>query len=123
MLKWVHIFDFDVNKGLGFKVNDHVKISKYKHIFAKGYALNWSDKVFVTKTAKTIVLWTYVIEDLNPNKAGLFKSSYFWRGGGGVSLTPPPPPIFQKPQGLTPLPNRFKVNGEGIVVTFYEIEL
>ena len=60
MLKWVHIFDFHVNKGLGFKVNDHVEISKYKHIFAKGYILNWSDKIFVIKTVKNIVLWTYV---------------------------------------------------------------
>ena len=25
-----------------FKVNDHVRISKYKNIFAKGYAPNWS---------------------------------------------------------------------------------
>ena len=25
-----------------FKVNDHVRISKYKNIFGKGYAPNWS---------------------------------------------------------------------------------
>ena len=30
-----------------FKVGDHVKISKYKIIFAKGYAPNWSEEVFV----------------------------------------------------------------------------
>ena len=28
-------------KGRKFKVNDHVRISKYKNIFAKGYVSNW----------------------------------------------------------------------------------
>ena len=27
-----------------FKVGDHVKISKYKNIFAKGYTKSWSEK-------------------------------------------------------------------------------
>ena len=26
-----------------FKVGDHVRISKFKNIFAKGYTLNWSE--------------------------------------------------------------------------------
>ena len=30
-----------------FKVGDHVTISKYKNIFAKEYAPNWSEEVFV----------------------------------------------------------------------------
>ena len=30
-----------------FKVGDHVRISKYKIIFAKRYAPNWSEEVFV----------------------------------------------------------------------------
>ena len=33
--------------GPKFKVGDHVRISKYKNIFAKRYAPNWSEKVFV----------------------------------------------------------------------------
>ena len=32
-----------------FKVRDHVRISKYQNIFAKGYAPNWSEEVFVIK--------------------------------------------------------------------------
>ena len=32
-----------------FKVNNHVRISKYKNIFAKEYAPNWSEEVFVVK--------------------------------------------------------------------------
>ena len=32
-----------------FKVGDHVRISKYKHTFAKEYAPNWSEGIFVGK--------------------------------------------------------------------------
>ena len=48
-----------------FKVNDHVRISKYKNIFAKGYVPNWSEEIFVVKKIKSTVPWTYVISDLN----------------------------------------------------------
>ena len=30
-----------------FKVGDHVRISKYKNTFAKGYPPDWSEEVFV----------------------------------------------------------------------------
>ena len=30
-----------------FKVGNHVRISNYKNIFAKGYAPNWSEEIFV----------------------------------------------------------------------------
>ena len=41
-------FKREVNdKDPKFKVGDHVKISKYKNIFAKGYTPNWSEEVFV----------------------------------------------------------------------------
>ena len=48
-----------------FKVANHVRISKYKNIFAKGYTPNWSEEVFVIKEIKNTVPWTYVINDLN----------------------------------------------------------
>ena len=32
-----------------FKVGDHVRISRYKNIFAKGYAPNWREEIFVVK--------------------------------------------------------------------------
>ena len=35
-----------------FKVGDHVRISKYKNIFAKGYIPNWSEEIFVIKRFK-----------------------------------------------------------------------
>ena len=56
-----------------YKVGDHVRISKYKNIFAKGYAANWSEEIFVIKKVKNTVQWTYVINDLNSEKiAGSF---------------------------------------------------
>ena len=48
-----------------FKVGDHVRIFKYKNIFAKEYTPNWSEETFVIKKVKSTVPWTYVINDLN----------------------------------------------------------
>ena len=48
-----------------FKVGDHVRISKFKNIFAKGYTPNWSEEVFGIKKIRNTVPWTYVIDDLN----------------------------------------------------------
>ena len=53
------------DKDSKFKVGDHVRISKYKNIFAKGYSPNWSGEVFVIKEVKNTVPWTYVINDLS----------------------------------------------------------
>ena len=50
MLMTIYIYiDFgkDRNdKDSKFQVDDHVKISKYKNIFAKCYTPNWSEDVF-----------------------------------------------------------------------------
>ena len=48
-----------------FKIGDHVRISKYKNIFAKGYAPNWSEEIFIISKINNTVPWTYVISDLN----------------------------------------------------------
>ena len=48
-----------------FKVGDHVRISKYKNIFAKGYTPNQSEEVFVVSKIKNTFPWTYVINYLN----------------------------------------------------------
>ena len=66
MLKIIHILVLkkEVNdKDPKFKVGDHVRISKYKNIFAKGYTPNWSEEVFVVNKIKNTVPWTYVIND------------------------------------------------------------
>ena len=51
-----------------FKIGDHVRISKYKNIFAKGYAPNWSEEVFVVSKIKNAVPWTNVVSDSNGEK-------------------------------------------------------
>ena len=59
-------FKKEVNdKDPKFKVGDHVRISKYKNIFAKGYMPNWSEEGFVVSKIKNTVPLTYVINDLN----------------------------------------------------------
>ena len=67
-------FKKEVNdKDPKFKVGDHVRISKYKNIFAKGYAPNWSEEIFVIKKAKNTVPWIYAFNDLNSEKIiGIF---------------------------------------------------
>ena len=51
-------------KGPKFKLGDHVRILKYKNIFAKWYTPNWSEETFVIIKIKNTVPWTYVISDL-----------------------------------------------------------
>ena len=41
-----------------FNVGDHVRISKYKNIFAKGHAPSWSEEVFIVSKIKNTVPWT-----------------------------------------------------------------
>ena len=47
------------------RVGDHVRISKYKKVFAKRYSPNWSEEIFVISKIKNTVPWFYVISDLN----------------------------------------------------------
>ena len=48
-----------------FKVDDHIRISKYKNIFVKEYAPNWSEEAFAVSKIKNTVPWTYVVSELN----------------------------------------------------------
>ena len=50
------------------KIGDRVRISKYKNIFAKGYAPNWSEEVFLISKIKNTVPWTDVVSDLKGEK-------------------------------------------------------
>ena len=62
-------FKKEVNdKNPKFKVSDHVRISKYKNIFAKGYMPNWSEEIFVISKIKNTLPWTYVLNDLMVKK-------------------------------------------------------
>ena len=52
-------------KDLKFKIGDHIRTSKYKNIFGKGFTANWSEEVFVISKVKNTVPWTYVINGFN----------------------------------------------------------
>ena len=58
------------NKDPKYKIDDIVRISKYKNIFAKGYTPNWSEEVLLIKEVKNTVPWTYVISDLKSKQIG-----------------------------------------------------
>ena len=59
-------FEKEVNdKNPKYKIGNHVRISKYENIFAKGDMPNWSEEAFVIRKIKNTVPWTYVINDLN----------------------------------------------------------
>lgn len=51
-----------------FQKNDHVRISKFKSIFEKGYTPNWSTEIFkVKKVSTTTDPVTYKLVDINDN--------------------------------------------------------
>ena len=74
-------FKKEVNdKDPKFKVGDHVRISKYKNIFAKGYTPNWSEEVFIVSKIRNNVPWTRVINDLNDEEiTGTFMKKNYKR--------------------------------------------
>ena len=48
-----------------FKVGERVRICRYKNIFAKGYAPNWSKEIFIVDKINDTVSYTYNLKDLN----------------------------------------------------------
>ena len=72
MLKVIHILIDSIkevnDKDPKFHFRNHVGISKDKNIFAKGYAPNCSEEVFIIIKIQIILPWTYVIDDLNGEK-------------------------------------------------------
>ena len=69
MLRIIHNNSMELprsnDKDPKFKVSGHVRISKFKNIFAKGYTPSWSEEVFVIKKVKDTVPLSYVMNDLN----------------------------------------------------------
>ena len=51
-----------------FKVNDTVRINKYKNIFSKEYTGNWSREIFIIDSVLKTNPWIYKIKDLNGEK-------------------------------------------------------
>ena len=46
-----------------FKVGDSIRISKYKHVFSKGYTPSWSGEVFTVQEVKGTKPTTYILKD------------------------------------------------------------
>lgn len=46
-----------------FNVGDHVRISKHKMIFAKGYTPNWTNEIFTIHSIQPSVPVTYLLKD------------------------------------------------------------
>ena len=45
-----------MKKNSRFKVGDRVRISKFKNIFGKGYAPNWSSEIFIVDKVNDTIL-------------------------------------------------------------------
>ena len=56
------------SKAPKFKVQDIVRITKYKNIVSKGYTENWSRQIFIIASVFKINPWTCKIKDLNGEK-------------------------------------------------------
>lgn len=51
-----------------FKVNDLVRISKYREFFSKSYTPNWSNEIFKIVEVKKTNPTTYILADSDGNK-------------------------------------------------------
>ena len=54
-----------MKKNSRFKVGHKARISKFKNIFAKGYAPNWSSEILIADKVNDTVPYTYNLKDLN----------------------------------------------------------
>ena len=57
--------DEHIKKNARYNVDDRVRISKLKNIFAKGYTPNWSRVIFIVNKINDTVPNTYNLKDLN----------------------------------------------------------
>lgn len=71
MTVWRNLYEEKENKASKivrkpkFKVGDHVRITKYKHVFQKGYETNWSDEIFlIASIIRRSPLIVYTLKDL-----------------------------------------------------------
>ena len=57
--------DENNKKDSRFKIDDRVRISKFKNIFANGYTPNWSREIFIANKINDTVPYTCNLKDLN----------------------------------------------------------
>ena len=56
------------NKNPKFKIDDNVRISKHKNIFAKGYVPNWSEEIFISHLNEKKIVGTFYEKELQIKK-------------------------------------------------------
>ena len=56
------------HKAPKFKITDRVRITKYKNVFSKGYAENWSRETFIIDSVLKTNPWNRRIKYLNGEK-------------------------------------------------------
>lgn len=57
-----------------FSIGDKVRISKYKHVFKKGYLPNWTNETFSIFKVNPTIPPTYI---LNDNKGNVLKGAFY----------------------------------------------
>lgn len=57
-----------------FNVDDHVRISKYKRVFKKGYLPNWTNEIFTVFAIRPTKPVTYTLQD---SKGEILKGSFY----------------------------------------------
>lgn len=54
-----------INLKMKFKIGSFVRVSKYKHLFEKGYTPNWTTEIFKIKRIQQTYPVTYLLIDMN----------------------------------------------------------
>ena len=64
-----------VEKRPRYKLGDIVRISKYQHVFGKGYTPNWTSELFTIAEVKKTKPITYILKDESGNiiKGGFYE--------------------------------------------------
>lgn len=65
LLNTVYDYSNRIVKKPKFKIGDFVRLSKYKHIFEKGYTPNWTTEIFKIREIKNTNPVTYLLSDVN----------------------------------------------------------
>lgn len=63
LLNTVYNYKIDVPRKIKFNVGEFVRLSKYKHLFEKGYTQNWTNEIFKIRGIKYTDPITYLLED------------------------------------------------------------
>lgn len=73
LLRTAYNYNKSVVKRLKFKLNDHVRVSKYKGVFEKGYTPNWGTEIFkIVKVNKQYPEFYYLKDYLGESIDGGF---------------------------------------------------